>query len=50
MAKFMQLPREGHMTGVIRAFAYLKKHLKPKFVFDFIPRDWNDIDWLEYDW
>jgi hypothetical protein len=50
MAKFMSAPREGHLTGVIRAFAYVKKHLHSKIVFDYHKRDWDDIDWVSRDW
>jgi hypothetical protein len=28
MAKFSVAPREGHLTAVVRGFAYVKKHLQ----------------------
>jgi hypothetical protein len=34
MAKFAAIPREGHMTAVVRGFGYIKKHLKSRIVID----------------
>jgi hypothetical protein len=34
MAKFAAVPREGHMTAVVRGFGYIKKHLKSRIVID----------------
>jgi hypothetical protein len=50
MAKFMAAPREGHIVGLVKAFAYLKKHLRSKIVVDPIPRDWSDLEWETGDW
>jgi hypothetical protein len=47
MAKFMVAPRIGHLTAVIRTFAYVKNHLQSKIVFDPTLRNWNDIAWLD---
>jgi hypothetical protein len=46
----MAAPRQGHFTGLIRAFAYVKKHLQSKIVFDPTKRDWSDIEWITRDW
>lgn len=50
MAKYMSMPREGHLYGLLRVFAYLKKHLQSKIVLDPIKRDWSDIQWISRDW
>ena len=50
MARFAACPREGHMENVIHVFAYIKKHLRSKLVFDPYTRDWSDINWIQHDW
>jgi hypothetical protein len=50
MAKFSMVPREGHLTAVILAFGYVKKHLKSKLVIDAEPRDWSHLDWTSSYW
>ena len=44
MARFGALPREGHFDTVVRMFAYLKKHLHSRLVYDTKPVDLSDID------
>ena len=43
MARFGALPREGHFDAVVRMFAYLKKHLRSRLVYDTKPVDLSDI-------
>jgi hypothetical protein len=31
LEKFSMVPREGHLIAVVRAFGYVKKHLKSKW-------------------
>ncbi len=50
MAKFMAAPREGHIAGLVKAFAYVKKHLRSKIIVDPFPRDWSNLDWDAGDW
>jgi Reverse transcriptase (RNA-dependent DNA polymerase) len=50
MARFSAAPREGHMTEVLRIFAYTKKHIESKLVFDPMSRDFDDIEWTSHDW
>ena len=50
LAKFMTAPCKGHMTAIIRAFAYVKKHLQSKIIFDYEKCDWSDIHWVSGDW
>jgi hypothetical protein len=39
MARILAAPREGHMFMVSRMFAYCKKHMESKLVFDAMKRD-----------
>jgi len=50
MAKFLAAPREGHLTALIRVFAYIRKHPKSKIVIDPYERDWSDKQWVNGDW
>lgn len=50
MAKFSIAPREGHLTAVIRCFAYLHKHIQSAIVFDADERDWSNTTWISKDW
>jgi len=50
MAKFNAIPREGHLTAVVRYMAYLKKHLRSRLVFDPKRIDWSDMEWTSKDW
>lgn len=50
MAKFSVAPREGHLTAVVRCFAYLHKHLQSAIVFDADFRNWDEVKWVSKDW
>jgi hypothetical protein len=50
MAKFAAVPREGHLTSVVRGFVYIKKHLKSLIVIDTRSKDWSTQDWVSKDW
>jgi hypothetical protein len=50
LARFSAAPREGHMVAVLRVFAYAKKHIESKLVFDPLMKDFSDIMWPENDW
>lgn len=50
MARFSACPREGHLVALICVFAYCKKHLESKLVFDPHRVDYSDIDWSGNDW
>ena len=50
MAKFSTAPRQGHLKGLLRAFAYCKKHITSMIVFDPMPRDFSNITWDGVDW
>jgi hypothetical protein len=50
MAKFLACPREGHLVAILRVFAHVKAHLRSKIVFDPIPKEFNEEEWLESDW
>jgi len=50
LAKFMAVPREGHLIGLLHAFAYTKKHMNSRIVVDPLPRDWSGIEWNNADW
>ncbi len=50
MARFMAAPRSGHLTGILRMFAYLKFHLRSKIVIDPFIRDWSSKEWTQPDW
>lgn len=50
MARFAACPRAGHLTALLRAFAYCKKHIESKLVFDPMIKDYSDIKWVEDDW
>jgi len=50
MAKFMASPREGHLVGLLKIFAYLKLHMNSKIVIDPFERLWDDLDWNTADW
>lgn len=50
MARFSACPREAHLAALIRVFAYCKKHLESKLVFDPQVNDYSDIEWMEEDW
>jgi hypothetical protein len=34
MAKFAALPREGHLSYVVKCFGYIQKHLKSRILID----------------
>ena len=50
MARFSIAPRDGHMETVLKIFAYCKKHIQSRIVFD--PRyvELDDLDWSDHDW
>ena len=50
MARFGALPREGHFDAVVRMFAYLKKHLRSRLVYDTKPVDLSDILLTKCNW
>jgi len=50
MARFNQLPREGHLKRVLRIFGYLKHHAKHRIKFDTGEPNYNGIEFLEHDW
>ena len=50
MAKFMVAPREGHLAAVVRIFAYIKKHLRSRIVFDPTERNFSNHGQIEADW
>ena len=50
MARFQAAPRTDHLTKVLGIFAYIKKHLQSRIVFDFRTRDWSNIAWTSHDW
>jgi hypothetical protein len=50
MARFSAAPREGHMFVVLRMFAYCKKHMESKLVFDPVKRDFGETKWVSHDW
>jgi hypothetical protein len=50
MARFSAAPRQGHMVNVIHIFCYCKKHLDSKIVFDPAVKDFDNIQWLQFDW
>ncbi len=50
MARFAQLPREGHMKRVLRIFGYLKHHYKHRIKFDLEEPDYLGYEFLEHDW
>jgi hypothetical protein len=50
MERFAAAPMDGHMYMVIRIFAYFKKHIDSKLVFDPLLHDFNGINWLSHDW
>lgn len=50
MAQFAACPRSGHLSILLRVFAYCKKHMESKLVFDPHINEYNDIQWMEEDW
>ena len=50
MARFGALPREGHFDAVVRMFAYLKKHLRSRLMYDTKPVDLSDIPFTKCNW
>jgi hypothetical protein len=50
MASFLAAPREGLMFVVFRMFAYFKKPMESKLVFDPLKRDFGDTKWVSHDW
>jgi hypothetical protein len=50
MAKFAAAPQQGHLYQVLRIFVYSKKHIESKIIFDPIRKDFDNIDWVKYDW
>ena len=43
MARFSVMPRGTHMAMVLKIFAYCKKHITPKIVFDHYKKDFDNI-------
>jgi Reverse transcriptase (RNA-dependent DNA polymerase) len=50
MARFAAAPRQGHLYQVLHIFAYCKKHLESKVVFDQKANDFSHIEWVNHDW
>jgi Reverse transcriptase (RNA-dependent DNA polymerase) len=50
MARFSASPREGHLYEVLRIFAYCKKHIESKAVFDPQAKIFDNVNWLHHDW
>jgi hypothetical protein len=50
MARFLAAPRLGHLENVLHIFAYFKKHLESKLVFDPARRDFANINLISHDW
>mmetsp|Transcript_18822 Transcript_18822/g.26690 ORF Transcript_18822/g.26690 Transcript_18822/m.26690 type:complete len:441 (+) Transcript_18822:2780-4102(+) len=50
MARYSNAPRRDHLDKVLGIFAYVKKHLQSRLVFDYRARNWSKIRWLEHDW
>lgn len=50
MAHFSACPRVGHMVAVLRVFAYCKKHMQSKLVFDSDPIDFSDVYFPDHEW
>jgi hypothetical protein len=50
MARFSASPRQGHLYTVLQVFAYCKKHLCSKVVFDSMKRDFSSVSWVSHDW
>ena len=50
MARFAAAPRTDHLTKLLGVFAYVKKHLQSRIVFNHRTRDWKNIQWLQHDW
>ena len=50
MAKFSAMPRQGHLTAVVRCMGYLKKHIQSRIVIDARKRDWTNRDKTSKDW
>ena len=50
MARISAAPRQGHLYALLRIFAYTKKHIESKLVFDPRPRDFSEIAWTSHDW
>mmetsp|Transcript_2147 Transcript_2147/g.3296 ORF Transcript_2147/g.3296 Transcript_2147/m.3296 type:complete len:227 (+) Transcript_2147:4733-5413(+) len=50
MSRYAAAPREDQLTKLLGIFAYIKKHLQSRLVFDFRTRDWSSINWLNHDW
>ena len=50
MARFAQLPREGHLKRVLRIFGYLKHHTKHRIKFDLGEPNYSGLKFLEHDW
>jgi hypothetical protein len=50
MANFSMAPREGDLTAVVRAFAYVKRHIQSRIVTYPRIRDFEQLDWTSKDW
>lgn len=50
MARFTNAPRKDHLDKVLGIFAYVKKYLQSRLVFDYRTRNWSKIRRLEHDW
>ena len=50
LASYCTMPREGHLTAVLRTFAYCKKHISSRIVFDHFKKDFSGFEWESYEW
>jgi hypothetical protein len=50
MSRFTVAPRKDHFEKVLGMFAYIKKHLNSRIVFDPRSRDWSHIQWTSHNW
>jgi len=46
----MASPREGHLVGLLKIFAYLKLNMNSKIVIDLFERLWDGLDWNTANW
>ena len=50
LARYTTYPKQGHLKSLIRLFGYLKHHRKYKITFSSKAPNYEDFEFLTYDW
>lgn len=50
LSSFLMQPRQGHLEAIYSIYGYLKQYNHSTMVFDDQEINWNENDFVHYDW